>query len=208
VLNFRQTTGVAAGLEYLHFHGIIHGNLCTVCPFFSGPSGSQSDLCLQKKVLVTENGLPVICGYGMFNILAPSANSTSVLSSPIRFAAPEYFSDEIGTSSVQTTAGDVYAFAMVALEVGDMSVGISILDSFLRQITSGLQPYHHLGTELAVLKHILGGGRPIRTHMDHQVVTKRIWSFFTSLWDQRPSSRPAMADVVATLIKMCVSLWI
>ncbi|KAJ7253998.1 kinase-like domain-containing protein, partial [Mycena rebaudengoi] len=166
-------TGVAAGLEYLHFHGIIHGNLCT------------------KKVLVTENGLPVICGYGMFNILAPSANSTSVLSSPIRFAAPEYFSDEIGTSSVQTTAGDVYAFAMVALE-----------------IISGLQPYHHLGTELAVLKHILGGGRPIRTHMYHQVVTKRIWSFLTSLWDQRPSSRPAMADVVATLIKMCVSLWI
>ncbi|KAJ7266344.1 kinase-like domain-containing protein [Mycena rebaudengoi] len=163
----QMTTGVAAGLEYLHFHGIIHGNLCT------------------KKVLVTENGLPVICGYGMFNILAPSANSTSVLSSPIRFAAPEYFSDEIGTSSVQTTAGDVYAFAMVALE-----------------IISGLQPYHHLGTELAVLKHILGGGRPIRTHMYHQVVTKRIWSFLTSLWDQRPSSRPAMADVVATLIKI------
>ncbi|KAJ6529562.1 kinase-like domain-containing protein [Mycena vulgaris] len=163
----KMTTGVAAGLKYLHLNGIIHGNLCT------------------KKVLVTENGLPVICGYGMFNILAPSANSTSVFSSPIRFAAPEYFSDETGTSSVQTTAGDVYAFAMVALE-----------------ITSGLQPYHHLGTELAVFKHILGGGRPIRTHMDHQVVTKRIWSFLTSLWDQRPSSRPAMGDVLATLIKI------
>ncbi|KAJ7876714.1 kinase-like domain-containing protein [Mycena olivaceomarginata] len=163
----QMTTGVAAGLEYLHLHGIIHGNLCT------------------KKVLVTENGLPVICGYGMFNILTPAANSTSVFSSPIRFAAPEYFSDETGTSSVQTTAGDVYAFSMVALE-----------------IISGLQPYHHLGTELAVFKHILGGGRPIRTHMDRQVVTKQIWSFLTSLWDQRPSSRPAMGDVLATLIKM------
>ncbi|KAJ7927784.1 kinase-like domain-containing protein [Mycena leptocephala] len=121
ILKYLKTTGVAAGLEYLHLHGIIHGNLCT------------------KKVLVTESGLPVICGYGMFNILDPSANSTSVFSSPIRFVAPEYFSNEAGTSSVQTTARDVYAFAMVALE-----------------IISGLQPYHHLGTELAVFSIFLG----------------------------------------------------
>jgi hypothetical protein len=87
-------------------------------------------LYLQKKVLVTENGLPVICGYGMFNILTPAANSTSVFSSPIRFAAPEYFSDETGTSSAQTTAGDVYAFSMVALEVGDMSVASIFLTRF------------------------------------------------------------------------------
>ncbi|KAJ6462166.1 kinase-like domain-containing protein [Mycena sanguinolenta] len=179
----QMMTGVAAGLEYLHRNGIIHGNLCT------------------KKVLVAENGLPVICGYGMFNILAPFADSTAVFSPSIRFAPPEYFSDETG-SSVPTTAGDVYAFAMVALEVGDMSVGIYILDSFVPQIISGLQPYHHLGTEIAVFKHILGGGRPIRTHMDHQVVTKRIWSFLTSLWDQLPSSRPATGDVLATLIKI------
>jgi hypothetical protein len=61
----------------------------------------------------------VIGGYGMFNILGPSATSTLLLSSPTRFSAPEYFSDETGTSSVRTKAGDVYAFAMVTLEVSD-----------------------------------------------------------------------------------------
>ncbi|KAF8216912.1 hypothetical protein K438DRAFT_1798017 [Mycena galopus ATCC 62051] len=37
----------------------------------------------------------------------------------------------------------------------------------------------------------------IRTHLDPHVVTKRIWSFLTSLWNQDPSLRPAMPDVLA-----------
>ncbi|KAJ7869721.1 kinase-like domain-containing protein [Mycena olivaceomarginata] len=159
----QMTIGVAEGLEYLHSQGIIHGNLCT------------------KKVLIDENGSPVICGYGMCNILGTS-DSAAVFSSSIRFAAPEYFSDEPGTSSNRTRAGDVYSLSMVALE-----------------ILSGMEPYHHLPTEHTVFKHILQGGQPIRTHLDHQVVTKRLWTFLCSLWDQDPSSRPAMANVVRAL---------
>ncbi|KAJ7888873.1 kinase-like domain-containing protein [Mycena olivaceomarginata] len=162
-----QIIGVAEGLEYLQ--GIIHGDLCT------------------KKVLI-EADLPVIGGYGMFNILGPSATSTSLFSSPTRFAGPEYFSDETETSSVRTKAGDVYAFAMVTLE-----------------ILSQLEPYHHLPTEHAVFKHLLQGGRPIRTDLDHRIVTDRIWSVLTSLWNERPLSRPAMHDVVtlATMYASC-----
>jgi hypothetical protein len=78
---------------------------------------TKSDL--QRKVLTHENGIPVICGYGMSTILGPSANSTALFACPIRYSAPEYFSDETGTSSVRTKAGDIYAFAMVTLEVAD-----------------------------------------------------------------------------------------
>ncbi|KAJ7322006.1 kinase-like domain-containing protein [Mycena albidolilacea] len=163
----QMVIGVAEGLEYLHSQGIVHGNLCT------------------KKILVNQKGLPVICGYGMFNVLGPTVNSTALFSSPIRFAAPEYFSDETGASSVRTTAGDVYAFSMVTLE-----------------ILSEQEPFHHLPTEHAVFKQILQGGRPVRTHLDYQVVTMRIWTVLTSLWDQELSSRPAIGDVVATLIKL------
>jgi hypothetical protein len=67
-----------------------------------------------------------------------------------------------------------------------------------------MEPYHHLPTEHTVFKHILQGGQPIRTHLDHQVVTKRLWTFLCSLWDQDPSSRPAMANVVRALKTMCV----
>ncbi|KAJ7111874.1 kinase-like domain-containing protein, partial [Mycena epipterygia] len=165
----QMAIGVANGLAYLHLEGIVHGNLCT------------------KKVLIDNTGSPVICGYGTSKALRQPAYTTSLLSSPIRFASPECFSVKGNTSSVRTASGDVYAFSMVILE-----------------ILSGLQPYHHLPTEHAVFIHVVRGGRPIRTHLDHLAVTNRIWQFLTSLWNQDPLSRPEMTEIVASLVRMCV----
>ncbi|KAJ7882944.1 kinase-like domain-containing protein [Mycena leptocephala] len=138
-----------------------------------------------KKVLVDGDGVPVICGYGMAKALRQPANTTSLFSSPIRFAAPESFTVDAGPSAVRTPAGDVYAFSMVTFE---------ILSSF--------EPYHHLPTEHAVFLHILRGDRPIRTHLDQEAVTNRIWRLLTLLWDQNPYSRPAMSNVMSSLIRM------
>ncbi|KAJ7195650.1 kinase-like domain-containing protein, partial [Mycena pura] len=157
---------LAEGLAYLHSHGITHGNLCT------------------KKVLIDKDGKPVICGYGLCPILGPVANTTSLFSFPIRFSAPEYFSDESGASSVRTTAGDVYAFSMVMLE-----------------IITGHEPYYTLPTEHAVFKHILRGQGPTRS--DYWTIADRTWTLLTSLWDQSPCLRPAMSDVVISLVQMC-----
>ncbi|KAJ7364785.1 kinase-like domain-containing protein [Mycena albidolilacea] len=145
------------------------------------PKGS-STVIYAKKVLIDQYHSPVISGYGTFSILGTSSSSAAVFSTPIRFTPPEYFSDEIGTASVQTRSGDVYAFSMVMLE-----------------ILSELEPYHHLPTEHAVFKHILHGGRPIRTHLDPHVVTRRIWNFLASLWHDNAALRPAMPDVLAIL---------
>ncbi|KAJ7718240.1 kinase-like domain-containing protein [Mycena metata] len=137
---------VAAGLAYLHSQGIIHGNLST------------------KKVLIHENGAPVISGYGISKTLRQPTISTTLFSSPIRFAPPEGFSAEAGPSPPRTASGDVYSFAMVILE-----------------ILSGLEPFHHLLTEHAVFMHIVRGDRPIRNDLDPQVVTDRIWRVLTGL---------------------------
>ncbi|KAJ7882461.1 kinase-like domain-containing protein [Mycena leptocephala] len=158
--------GVAAGLAYLHSQNVVHGNLCT------------------KKVLADGDGVPVICGYGMAKAFRQLANTTSLFSSPIRFAAPESFSVD-ASPSVRTPAGDVYSFSMVTLE-----------------ILSSLEPYHHLPTEHAVFLHILRGDRPIRTHLDQEAVTNRIWRLLTLLWDQNPYSRPAMSNVMSNLIRI------
>jgi hypothetical protein len=115
-MNYSQTIGVAAGLAYLHSQDMVHGNLCTVrLPLNIKYRGVIYHL--QKKVLIDGHGSPVICGYGMSTTLSQSADTTSLFSFPIRFAAPECFSDEAGTSSVRTTSRDVYNFSMVALEV-------------------------------------------------------------------------------------------
>ncbi|KAJ6607941.1 kinase-like domain-containing protein [Mycena sp. CBHHK59/15] len=168
--SLRVVLGVADGLSYLHSKNIVHGNLCT------------------KKILVGDDGAPLISGYGMSKALSQPAYTTAFISSPIRFASPEHFSvQENNTLSVQThtTAGDVYAFSMVALE-----------------IMSGLEPYHDLPTEQAVLIHILRGGRPARTHLNPLAVTDRMWRLLTSLWNHDPSLRPEMSDTVLALAGM------
>ncbi|KAF7365348.1 TKL/TKL-ccin protein kinase [Mycena venus] len=159
--------GVATGLCYLHSEGIVHGNLCT------------------KKVLVYDDGTPVICGYGMSKTVGQTAHTTSLFSSPIRFAAPECFSVGAGTPAVPMTSRDVYSFSMLALE-----------------ILSGLQPFHHLPTEHAVFIYVLRGERPIRTHLEPGTVTNRMWRLLNSLWDQNPLLRPEMPDVVASLFQV------
>ncbi|KAJ7067454.1 kinase-like domain-containing protein [Mycena amicta] len=90
---------IADGIQYLHSQGIIHGSLST------------------KKILIDNQDRPVISGYGMFEILGSSPSSTSMFSTPIRYSAPEYFSDELGIRLTQTMAGDVYGLGMVILEV-------------------------------------------------------------------------------------------
>ncbi|KAJ6588966.1 kinase-like domain-containing protein [Mycena capillaripes] len=95
----QMVIGVANGLAYLHSEGIVHGNFCT------------------KKILINDDGLPVICGYGMSQTLHQPALTASLFLAPIRFASPECFSEKDNTSSSRTPSGDVYAFSMVALEV-------------------------------------------------------------------------------------------
>jgi hypothetical protein len=55
--------------------------------------------------------------------------------------------------------------------------------------------------------HVLWGERPIRTHLDPQTVTTRIWQLLTSLWDENPYSTLKMSDVARDLIQMCVTNW-
>ncbi|KAJ6498752.1 kinase-like domain-containing protein [Mycena sanguinolenta] len=70
------------------------------------------------------------------------------------------------------------------------------------EILSGLQPYHHLPTEHAVFMHVLRGERPIRTDLDPQLVTDRVWQLLTSLWNGKPCSTPEMPDIVQNLIQI------
>ncbi|KAF8143887.1 kinase-like domain-containing protein [Mycena galopus ATCC 62051] len=153
--------GIADGLAYLHSQGLVHGNLTT------------------KKVLVSDTGLPVICGYGLANISGQLSSAPSA-----RFTAPEYYSNESTQEHAihDTPAGDVYSLSMVIFE-----------------ITSGLRPYHHLHTEHSVILHILPGGRPSRINLDPVLVSDRLWGFLMRLWSHQPAIRPDMNRVVLGL---------
>ncbi|KAJ7896897.1 kinase-like domain-containing protein [Mycena leptocephala] len=151
---------IAQGLAYLHAERLAHGNLTT------------------RKILINSAGVPVICGYGLAH---PSGHfSKNTLISPsTRFTAPEYFRKD---PALKPTAGDVYSFSMVLLE-----------------IMSGVRPYHHLDNEFEVVMHITTGGRPSRSDLDPLLMSDRLWGFLPQLWNDQPALRPDMNAVLVAL---------
>ncbi|KAJ7195656.1 TKL/TKL-ccin protein kinase [Mycena pura] len=100
----RLVRGVAAGLQYLHSHDIVHGDLKV------------------HNVLVDKRGVPCICDFGISKILNRLGFTTaSVGTAP--YMAPELFfvvdgAPQEGTSSPSTTkSSDVYSFALLVLEI-------------------------------------------------------------------------------------------
>ncbi|KAJ7935082.1 kinase-like domain-containing protein, partial [Mycena leptocephala] len=95
--------GVVSGLEYLHDHGVVHGDL--------KPS----------NVLVDEHFVPHICDFGISKILNHPGFTTASLGT-FAYMAPELFlvlgsRGYEGTWPSTTTKSDVYSFALLALEV-------------------------------------------------------------------------------------------
>ncbi|KAF7368658.1 TKL/TKL-ccin protein kinase [Mycena venus] len=151
---------IANGLAYLHTEGVVHGNLTT------------------RKILINDAGIPVISGYGLAH---PSEHvlKNTMISRSARFTAPEYYIKDPG---LKPTAGDVYSFSMVVLE-----------------IMSGVQPFHDLEDVYELVMHIKLGGRPSRSKLDPLLVSDHLWGFLTHLWSHQPSIRPDMNGVILTL---------
>lgn len=194
-------SGIAQGLAYLHAEGVVHGNLTTVRPLIL--YHVVPDLG-QKKILIGEAGFPVISGYGLANLNLSGHSSKNSIPPPARFTAPEYF---LNDQVLKNTVGDVYSFAMVALEVVTTLFSLMRdLHPYLTQIMSGVQPYHHLHNEHSVLLHILPGGRPSRFELDPLLVPDRLWGLLKHVWGHQPALRPDMNYVVLALQSLrCVT---
>ncbi|KAF7974055.1 hypothetical protein HWV62_13455 [Athelia sp. TMB] len=95
-----QLTGAAGGVQYLHEHNIVHGNLkCT-------------------NILVNDDHEARICDFGMSTVIEElgetSASSTSSVEISARWLAPELLE---GTDGSPTVPADIYSFAMAILEL-------------------------------------------------------------------------------------------
>ncbi|KAI0303378.1 hypothetical protein B0F90DRAFT_1816199 [Multifurca ochricompacta] len=88
----RLLSEVAAGMEFLHESGIIHGDLCG------------------KNVLINGEGKAFVCGFNLFEFSNPSS-----VMSRARWLAPE----RITSTSVPlpTEEADVWSFGLLCLEV-------------------------------------------------------------------------------------------
>ncbi|GAB1522091.1 hypothetical protein RhiTH_005200 [Rhizoctonia solani] len=164
---------VTEGLSYMHSVGIIHGDI----------KGG--------KILISDEGIPRICGFGQATIINPDSELQfeyvpSEYTS--RWAAPELFTDE---EVSKKPASDVYSLGMTILE-----------------IVTGSIPWADK-TEHAVFGALMSGNLPERSHQHFPLQDRwanLTWSLLTQCWDMDPAKRPTVAEVGSKLKEIVAEL--
>jgi len=165
----KLVTGVICGLEYLHSMDIVHGHL------------------IPNNVLIDDVGNARLADFGQAHVLIGGSPRLSYGSVP--FMAPELMplSDESNQDNVLTQQSDIYAFAMVAL-----------------QVFTGRPPYQDeipflsiLGLEeiRKVMHRIYEGLRPHRSSDKKECISDTVWKTMEDCWDHEPARRPLAAEV-------------
>ena len=110
--------GVADGLSYLHSNDVIHGSLKGV-GHTRGRDLIPLTLIYQTDILFDGTGVPRITDFGNALISSHQTNDafTSSYGYSVRWTAPELLEAVNENSRLPTKMSDVYAFAMVVIEV-------------------------------------------------------------------------------------------
>ncbi|KAI6094887.1 kinase-like domain-containing protein [Pisolithus sp. B1] len=153
---------VASGLYYLHSHElgpVVHGCL----------KGSDVLVSSDRRALLTD------FGFSTLNISTFSMTADAKCGIALRWAPPELLDD-----GVASTASDVWAFGMTALEL------------FTRAV-----PFSDCHTVGGVIAKLMNGRLP--PHPTEEAAQFRLtdawWEICLSCWEHDPSSRPVMKDI-------------
>ncbi|KAF7358678.1 Glycoside hydrolase family 76 protein [Mycena sanguinolenta] len=160
--------GVAFGLQYLHSHGVVHGDLKVA------------------NVLIDKRQVPCICDFNISQIVG-EAGFTKYSAGSITCLAPELFSvlDMDGRSTQlepprPTKCSDVYSFACLALDILTPS-----------------PPPAKMGTPFVTRKD-LAALRPDRAAYPVNSVAHELWLVLDQCWMADPYLRPTMDELLAS----------
>ncbi|KAF8502442.1 ras guanine nucleotide exchange factor domain-containing protein [Gautieria morchelliformis] len=160
---------VATGLEFLHNHGVVHGDLRAA------------------NILISDTEAACITDFGLSVILEEEGEMQSTQTPDnhgnSRWMAPELIKPElIGLSAVKPNkATDVWSYGMLCLE-----------------ILTGKCPFHDRARAAMVISDLIGGVRPARPpdQVTHRGLSDELWSLMQLCWHGKPESRPTMNKVV------------
>ncbi|KAG8928314.1 hypothetical protein FRC01_006129 [Tulasnella sp. 417] len=141
-----------------------------------------------RNILVSTATRALLCDFG----LAKWAHSVTASASKGRGTA-RWQSPELMMGESRSFASDTYAFGITIAEV-----------------LSGRTPFDQVPgwTEAAIITAVLSGKRPTLepTHSHTGKSYEHIWNIATRCWTEEPKSRPAMADVFASLRELDASM--
>ncbi|KAF9789191.1 kinase-like domain-containing protein [Thelephora terrestris] len=161
--------GVAEGISYLHSNNVIHGDL-------KGPN-----------ILFDNTGVPKITDFGVSSItLNIHTNNASTPNSgfSMRWTAPEILEPPNNDPIRPTKASDVYAFAMVVIE-----------------IFTGKHPFPEESDQNVYLM-VTKGKRPSKpAGASKSGLSSAGWKIVEDCWNKKRDKRPDMQAVVNRLRK-------
>ncbi|CUA78457.1 Phytosulfokine receptor 1 [Rhizoctonia solani] len=172
--------GICDGLAYLHFIGIIHGDLKGVCFISSLALRQLTPPIIKANVLIADNGTPMLSDFGNSvlcdqSLLLTQTTTQGCISA--RWTAPEILDGSISCSY----AADIYALGMTLLEV-----------------ITGKPPFCHLSREQAVY-HAIAFKKEIPARPESFIPSnsrdgEAFWSLLVACWAYEPEKRPLAAD--------------
>ncbi|KAL4068811.1 kinase-like domain-containing protein [Scleroderma yunnanense] len=164
--------GIAHGLQYLHNHTpdvVLHGDLKGVVLFDRIP--------FQFNVLISDKGRALLTNFAFsWHVdISPGVPSSRNIGGTVNWMAPELFDGDGPTAE-----GDVWAFGMTALEL------------FTRK-----NPFHDRFGATTIMGRIVNGppDRPSDNDTSSRM-TDTWWNILTQCWNNDPSLRPTISDVV------------
>jgi hypothetical protein len=130
-------------------------------------------------VLVSETETAQVCDYGLSALVSNPTFAISLRS--CRWLAPEITNPPSSKPLTASKSADVFAFAMLAVEVftGEVPFGNTTEGSVAIQIASGKRPARPQSAERFGL-------------------TAGMWMFMEKCWMTNPSNRPTIDEVVRT----------
>ncbi|KAH8115061.1 kinase-like domain-containing protein [Phellopilus nigrolimitatus] len=162
--------GIAEGLEYLHGEGVVHSDLKA------------------ENVLISDDGLPRICDFGISRILISSqtfggtSSQNNGTKGSLRWMSKELLEicEPPNTHSMES---DIWAFGMTVYEL----------------LTKEL-PFFHLKNDALVILHIFQGNQPLRPASieTRPVHYQKLWDLCQTCWDI-PGKRPGIEYIASTL---------
>lgn len=164
-------------------------------------------MLVQDNVLISNDGIPRICDFGMSRMLAASRTLGSATSGHLkgsaRWLAIELLQmSDSGSQPVHTLETDVWAFGMtIHVCTPNLSAHAFVLNCLQELLTKEV-PYARIRNELRVMLAILKGDLPPRPasydswSMKHQ----RIWNICSVCWSTEPVKRATMDLIVSYLI--------
>ncbi|KAF7983615.1 hypothetical protein HWV62_20534 [Athelia sp. TMB] len=163
---------IAEGLVYIHSNNMVHGDI------------------RGANILMDAEDRPRICDCGLTSIIEPSEFTSVKTAGACRWTAPELMipseTMEEDPTTLFNTATDIYAFAMLIIE-----------------IFTGKIPFSNKKNDSSVIFAVLDGGRPDIPSSIVDIPALR--DFLELCWHKDPQKRPSSRIAAETLAEIAVN---